>query len=434
MASGRKLKPCRGTAKMQSVNDKAKRKGKKKRETEEAAERGSWPQLPPDLAARILGLLPVHHAINAMAVCKQWRSFLLQRSMSLAGAKGETLCPIFVSTSWCGYHSASGRWLRYPNLYFLPFPIARVHSSHRGLLLVESSANDLHLCNFATQRHWPLPPLPEALRGGLTFGVGSVYWCHCHLRVGDRDGHTIFSVTGLMRANNSAAGWHRLVRFESNEWQVGVSGVLLRNVFVEGVDRMVVLPNGCMYVMAPGKEGWHYLVRHEPSARGWELVSKIQAASAQIVAFGETLMAVALDHRWRSRQIHLYRLANINADGEGEEAQTLVLEESSGAQLAEFVEDCGTHFWYTTSSSYRIYVGVRLSHLEGLAKPGPSSLVEYEGLSHAWRHVPLPPDLKDDHPEDQKYPRRSLTSTSIITGDAYHELGLATHPTNISFA
>lgn len=404
--------------KMQLVNGKPKRKSKRK--SEEGPEiRGSWRLLPPDLATKILGLLPLHHAMNAMAVCKQWRAFLLKHSASPA-VEGDMLSPLFLSTSWCGYDAEGRRWVRYPNLAFLPFSIARVHSSHRGLVLVEAAETPsaLYLCNFATQRHWLLPPLPDAFnQQPLHFTVGRRYWCHCHLHVNE-DRHT-FIVTALVRANN-ASGWPQLFRLDSiaGSWsplQVGLSCTscsLIPKVFFEGVDRIVVLSNGTIYMMVPGKEGWCYLVKYDPGSCVWDLVSKLQVISAQIVAFGETLMAVALDRG--GRQMHLYRLDVM------QEEEELVLEESSDADLAGFVESCAIHFWYTAfcPSSCRVYVGVRLTNYN----EGDEQLVEYEGLSRTWRRLPLPNFVANQNGD-------SVTSCrSIVVGDAYHGLGLATYP------
>ncbi|MCO5609448.1 hypothetical protein L7F22_063674 [Adiantum nelumboides] len=115
------------------TNGKPKRKGKKRimKEEEEAAAYescGSWRRLPPDIATKILGLLTLHHVVNAQAVCKQWRAALLHGRCISHEAKGDMLSPLFVSSTWtgyyrkfsfCAYHAASHRWVR-STLSFLP--------------------------------------------------------------------------------------------------------------------------------------------------------------------------------------------------------------------------------------------------------------------------------------------------------------------------
>ncbi|MCO5555582.1 hypothetical protein L7F22_063675 [Adiantum nelumboides] len=139
------------------------------------------------------------------------------------------------------------------------------------------------------------------------------------------------------------------------------------------------------------------------------MVDMLHVSSAQIVSSGDTVMAVALDRS--TSRMHLYRVVE----------EQLVLEESSGPELAQFVEDCALHYWYMTvcGSSPCIYIGMSVN--EALVHNVQQALVEYDGRSRSWRHVALP-----KFPSEVEQEISQSLSTSVIAGVAYHELGLAT--------
>ncbi|KAH7290104.1 hypothetical protein KP509_30G032000 [Ceratopteris richardii] len=431
------------------------RKEEKRRNKEEV---GSWGCLPPEVAQGILLRLPQHHIPNAVAVSRRWRDFL--RHHSRPTEVSESLSPVFICRSWWGYDAASSRWVRYPNLAFLPFHIARVHSSHRGLLLVEAAdtepASALYVCNLSTQIHSQLPsfslldPIVEDFEA-----PSCVEWCHCHLEVEGSEsdiaaGEHSFRVIGLLKNERNSSKWPEIVCFDSRQrkWSLmqteasSLTSAELSNRFIPLLGRSIrlqVSPNrsmGPIYVIASGKNcGWYnYLLKYDPLTSIWLSVQKVPHVSVEIVSYGDTLMAIAIDPL--RRQILLYRLAVEQPEqyqhSEGGK-ECLVLQARSGPDLADFVDACILHSWFTSSvcspsSRPRLYVGIRLSqeaifrNTHNQHKQHPL-LVEYDGYLGSWRSVSLPKDLLDL----QKY---SLCSNDggAVYGDAYHELGLITMP------